>query len=298
MSQNSVAFYSQQYTSSVELLAQQLTPRVAGFFDQMSCVGEGATVVDQIEAIAVQERTTRFDPIVPLDPKHIRPWVYPKGYDAAVMFDTFDKMKMNASPESAYVQELVAAMNRQEDDTAIAAFFADRLVNVNNASTPSTEIFPVANAISADVGGTASGANVEKLQTAIQFFEEKEVDLDMEQIYVVIPPSARRHLMNEIEVSSGDFFKGEVMRTRSINGFLSMNFIVSNRLKKDGANNWRCPIFTKKGLTFARWGARRTDVTQRKDIRGLPWQAYEDGYIGAVRKDNNRVLEMKISSTV
>lgn len=292
MSQNSPAFYSVQYASAVELLAQQTDTRVASLFSQMTGEGKSATVVNQIDAIEADERTTRYDDITPGDPTHTRPWVFPRHFDKAIFFDTIDQMRMNANPQSEYVASLVAAINRKMDDEAIRAFFADRLVGENGTTTDSFD--GTNRAVGVSVGGTTSGLNVEKLQNGIQIIEEQDVDLDVEQLYCVISPKQKRNLMNEIEVTSGDFFKGQVMSTRSVSGFLSINFIVSNRLAIDGSSYRRVPLFTSKGMSFCTWGGgRKTNVSQRLDKRGLPWQAYVEGHFGAVRKDSDRVIEIK-----
>src|SRR5688572_25566119 len=204
MSANSPAFYSQQYATAVELLSQQLRPKVAPLFTPMTAVGKAATVVNLIDAIEADERSARLDDIVPGDPAQTRPWAYPRHFDKAVMFDTLDQMQMNANPQSEYVQALVGAINRKMDDEAIRAFFADRMLGENGTTVDS---FAAAMQVGVSVGGTTSGLNVEKLQNAIQIFEEREVDLDTEQLYCVISPKQKRNLMNEIEVTSGDFFK-------------------------------------------------------------------------------------------
>lgn len=289
MSANSTAFYSVQYASAVELLCQQMQAKVANTFNQMTAVGKSATVVDQIDTIEADERTTRYDDIVPGDPLHTRPWVFPRTFDKAVFFDTIDKLRMNANPTSQYVNALVAAIRRKQDDEAIRAIYADRLVGENGTTT---ESFVSGNQISVNTGGTASGLNVEKLQEAIEQLEENEVDLDMEQLYCVISPKQKRNLMNEIEVTSGDFFKGQVMTTRNPSGFLAINFIVSNRLPVDSNSYRRVPLYTPKAMTFCSWEALTTDVSQRKDKRGQPWQCYVQGSFGAVRSDPDRIIEI------
>lgn len=290
MSANSPAFYSVQYASAVELLAQQMAAKVAPTFTPMTAEGKSATVVNQIDAIEADERTTRYDDIVPGDPTHTRPWVFPRHFDKAVFFDTIDQVRMNANPQSEYVNALVASIRRKQDDEAIRAMFADRLVGENGTTT---ETFPAANQISVNTGGTSSGLNVEKLQLGIQKLEELEVDLDMEQLYCVISPRQKRDLMNEIEVTSGDFFRGQVMTTRNPSGFLAINFIVSNRLPVNGSSHRRVPLYTPKAMSFCTWGGgMRTNVTQRMDKRGLPWQAYVEGHFGAVRRDAKRIIEI------
>lgn len=294
MSANSPAFYSQQYASAVELLAQQMSAKIAPLFSPMTAVGKSATVVDQVDAIEADERTTRYDDIVPGDPAHTRPWVFPRSFDKAVFLDTIDQLRMNANPQSEYVQAVVAAINRKMDDECVRSFWDARLVGENGTTS---ENFDGTNrVVGVSVGGTTSGLNVEKLQNAIQIIEEQDVDLDMEPLYCVISPKQKRNLMNEIEVTSGDFFKGQVMSTRNVSGFLSINFVVSNRLSVDGSSYRRVPLFTRKAMSFCTWnGGLKTDVSQRRDKRGLPWQVYAEGHFGSVRRDTDRLIEIKCS---
>ena len=295
MSANSVAFYSQQYSTAVELLAQQLTPRVAGLFTPMTAVGKQATVVDQIDAIEADERTTRGETIVPADPDHKRPWVYPRHFDKAVHFDSIDAMRINANPQSAYVQTLVAAINRKMDDEAIRAFFADRQLETNTGGTAS-DSFAAGMQVGVDIGGTGSGLNVEKLQFALEKIKALDVDLDQEQVYCLISPKQERNLMNEIEVTSSDYTRAAVLDAGSIKRFLGINFVVTNRLLTDTSSYRRLPLFTSRGMSFCTWGGgMKTDVSERKDLRGMPWQAYVEGHFGAVRRDADRVVEIKCS---
>ncbi|MFZ9585588.1 MAG: phage capsid protein [Pseudohongiellaceae bacterium] len=290
MSQNSTAFYSQQYQTNVELLLQQMGPKVMPTFSMMTATGKAAVAADQIGAIEADERTTRYDDIVPKDPVHTRPWVYPRTFDASMFLDSFDQMRMLSDPKSKYVVNVVAAMGRKQDDEAIRAFFDAR--NIGETGSTSSN-FPSAQQVGVNTGGTGSGLNVEKLQEAIQKLEEAEVDLDREQLYCVITPKQKRNLMNEIEVTSGDFFKGQVMSTRSVSGFLSINFIVSNRLLLDGSGYSRIPLYVPSGMMFCQWDGVKTDVSQRKDKRGLPWQCYGEVTSGAVRVEDGRVVEIK-----
>lgn len=291
MSANSNAFYTQQYASAVELLAQQMQPKIANVFVPMTATGKSASVVNQIDALEADERTTRYDDIVPGDPTQTRPWVFPRHFDKAVFFDNIDQMQMSANPQSEYVQALVAAINRKRDDEAIRAFFAARLLGENGTTS---ESFAAARQVSVDTGGVGSGLNVQKLQVAFRYAEELEIDIDTEQAYCVISPKQKVNLMDEIEVTSGDFFRGQVMSTNSVNKFMAINFIVSNRLPVDGSSYRRVPFFFAKGMTMCAWdGGVKTNVSQRLDKRGLPWQAYAEGHFGSVRKDEKRVFEIK-----
>ncbi|MEY2875311.1 MAG: hypothetical protein RLZZ373_2682 [Pseudomonadota bacterium] len=294
MATGSNAFYSQQYATAVELLAQQLTPRVASLFTPMSAVGKSATVVNQIDAFEADERSALYDSIVFAAVTHNRPWVYPRHFDKAIPFDSIEQMQMNANPQSQYVQGVVGAINRKMDDEAIRAFFADRLLG---ESAGTTDSFASGFQVSVNTGGTTSGMNVEKVQNALQILRENEV-MDGEQIHCVISPKQERNLMNEIEVTSSDFTAKMIIDrgTMVASGFMGINWVISNRLLTDANSYRRVPFFTSKGMAFATWdGGMKTTVNQRVDLRGQPWQVYGEGHFGCVRRDAKKVIEIKCS---
>jgi hypothetical protein len=293
MAAGSNAFYSQQYATAVELLSQQMRPLVASTFSQMSAVGKSATVVNQIAAFDADERTAIYETIAFGSPTHNRPWVYPRHFHKALPFDSIEQMQMNANPTSEYVRGVVASLNRRMDDEAIRAFFADRLMG---ESAGTTDSFASGFQVSVNTGGTASGLNVEKVQTALRILREQEVDTQMEQIHCVISPKQEQNLMNEIEVTSSDFTAKRIMDNATLanSNFMGINWIISNRLSIDGSSYRRVPFYATSGMCFATWdGGIKTDVSVRKDLAGLPWQVYGEGHFGSVRRDALKVVEIK-----
>ena len=293
MAANSNAFYTQQYASAVELLSQQLTPRIASLFSPMTATGKSATVVNQIDAFEADERTALYDPIVFGEPAHTRPWVYPRHFDKAIPFDSIEAMQMSANPQSEYVRGVVAALNRKMDDEAIRSFFADRLLG---ESAGTTDSFAAAFQVGVNIGGTASGLNVEKVQNALEIL--RGVEVFDEQLHCIISPKQERNLMNEIEVTSSDFTAKMIIDKGTMvgSGFMGINWVLSNRLQTDTSSYRRVPFFTTAGMSFCSWdGGMKTKVSQRDDLRGQPWQVYGEGHFGAVRKDAKKVVEIKCS---
>jgi len=297
MAGNSNVMYVQQYASAVELVAQQQQPRVASLFTPMTATGKSATVVNLIDAFEADERTTRYTPIVFGEPNHTRPWVYPRHFDKAIPFESIEAMQMNANPQSEYVQGVVAAINRKMDVEAIRSFFADRNTGEDGSTVDS---FASARQVSVDVGGTASGLNLEKLQQARKLARKLEVALDGEQIHIVISPDQEQNLMNEIEVTSSDFTMKRILDAGTMvgSGYAGFNYVISNLLLTDGSGYRRVPFFTTRGMAFCTWnGGLSTQVSQRVDLAGHPWQIYGEGHFGAVRRDEKRVFEIKCAES-
>ena len=300
MPDNSIAFFSQQYASAVELVSQQMRPRIASTFTPMTAVGKAATVVDLIDAFEADERTGLYEPMNGANPTHKRPWVYPRHFDKSILFDSIEKMQMNANPQSEYVMGIVSALNRKQDDEAIRAFFAARTLETNSGGQAS-DSFAAGFQIGVSIGGTTSGLNVEKLQAGLEVLRSQEVGIDDdEQIHCVISPKQERNLMNEIEVTSTDFTSKRIIDSGTIvnSNFMGIHWILSNRLQTDGSGYRRVPFYTSRGMSSCTWdGGPKTRVSQRNDLRGEPWQAYGDGHYGSVRRDALRVIEIKCSES-
>jgi hypothetical protein len=302
MPSNSNVLYSQQYQSATELAAQQLQPRFTGLFVGMTAVGQTATVANFIDVGEAELRSELYTPMVPSDVVHSRPWVYPINCDKMVLFDTIEQMQMNANPQSEYVRGIVSAINRKMDDEALRAFFANRNVGQNGTVSEAFGTFngnATTRVISVDVGGTASGMNVEKVQALLESMRSTEVGLDQDEtINIAISPKQERNLMNEIEIVSSDFTMKRIMDSGTMagSGYLNVNWVLTNKYLVDGNGYERVPAWTQRGMSFCTWsGGMATAVSQREDLRGRPWQAYGQGHYGSVRRDEKRVFEIKAS---
>jgi hypothetical protein len=297
MPSNSQVLYSQQYATAVELVAQQMRPRIASTFTPMTAVGSAATIVSFVDVGDARERDQLYDDIVFDDVKHNRPWVYPRHFDKAIPFDNIEQMQMNANPTSDYVQGVVAALNRKQDVEAIRAFFASR--NTGQAGEVPEVFDTVNNVVGIDIGGVGSPLNVEKLQQVKKLMKRKEVGVAenaKELINIVISPDEEQAMMNEIEVISSDFTTKRIMDagTMEDSGYMGFNWIISNILQLDANGYRRIPVYSTRGMSFCTWnGGPKTNVSQRVDKRGLPWQVYGEGHWGATRRDSNRVCEIK-----
>lgn len=297
MPANSNVLYSQQYTSATELVAQQLRPRLTPLFSQMTAVGQQAVMAQFIDVGEAEDRNELYTPIVGDTAIHTRPWVFPVNCDKPVLFDSIEQMQMEANPTSDYVQGIVAAINRKMDGEGVRAFFANRMVGQQGTTV---EAFDTTNrVISVDVGGTASGLNVEKIQALLESMRSAEVGIDEDEtINVAISPKQERNLMNEIEIISTDFTMKRIMDSGTMvgSGYLKINWVLTNKFTLDGSGYEQVPAWTQKGMGFCTWnGGISTKVSQRDDLRGQPWQAYGQGHYGATRRDEKRVWQIKAS---
>lgn len=293
MSQFITTQYVQQYTTNVQLLSQQKGSRLINSVTIGSYVGKQGVPVDQFAASVATKRTTRYTPLTPADTVGDRRWVFPSDYDWDDLIDNIDKLRLLIDPQSSYVQVGTAAMNRAMDDEIIAAYFGDAKTGVDGATTTS---FLSSNQVSASEGASgATGLNVEKLKAGIQLLLANEAwdSDDGGRLTCVISAKQNRNLMDEIQIINKDY-NGDKMQENSgyVTQWGKIDFIHSERLPTNGSSQRRVPLYPKEGMHLGKWQDISADVSQRKDLAGLPWQVYLYGTFGSTRLEEKKVVEI------
>lgn len=293
MSDNLTGLYVQTYKGNVQLLLQQKGSRLRGSVTEGSgYVGEKASPVDQFGNVEALRVGGRFQPIQFSEVPNDRRWVFPQDYDLTMSVDTFDKLRLLEDPTSSYSTDGVYAMGRAIDDVLIAGIFGPNKTGQNSGTTVN---FPSGQQISASLGATAAtGLNVAKLKKGMEMLLAAEADLDNDPVYMPISAKQNTDLMNEIQVINGDYQAlGASVQDGRLKTFMGINFLHSERLLLNGSGQRRCPMYLKSGVHLAIWSdATQADISQRKDMRGLPWQLYFKMTLDATRLEEKKVIEI------
>lgn len=293
MSQFVTTHFVQQYTTNVQLLSQQKGSRLRGSVTTGQYTGKQGVPVDQFAPTVAQKRTTRYPSLTPVDTQTDRRWVFPSDYDWNDLIDNIDKLRMLIDPQSSYVQNGMAAMSRAMDDEIIAAFFATSKTGADGSTSTA---FPASQQVSASEGASAAtGMNVEKLKAGIQILLANEAwdPSSGQRITTVISAKQNRNLMDEVQVINADY-NGEkaVVNDGFVMSWGKVDFIHSERLPVNGSSQTRVPMYVKEGMHLGMWQDLSADVSQRKDLAGLPWQVYLYGTFGGTRLEEKKVVEL------
>lgn len=293
MSQFVTTHYVQQYTTNVQLLSQQKGSRLINSVTIGQYKGKQGVPVDQFAPTVANKRTTRYPALTPADIQADRRWVFPVDYDWNDLIDNIDKLRLLIDPMSSYVSSGSAAMNRAKDDEIIAAYFGTAKTGVDGSTSTS---FPVSQQVSASEGSSsATGMNVEKLKAGIQILLANEAwdPSSGDRISCVISAKQNRNLMDEIQVINADYNGDKaVVNDGFVMSWGKVDFIHSERLPTNGSSQTRVPMYVKEGMHLGTWQDLSTDVSQRKDLAGLPWQVYVYGTFGATRIEEKKVVEL------
>lgn len=294
MSLDLVNLYGRQYATNVQLLLQQTGGKFLKAVDTGSYKGDQASPVDQLGAIEASEVTTRFADMPRTDATTARRWVFPTDYDANQLIDQFDKLRLLSDPQSKYVQNAHKAMGRKQDIEIIKAFTGTAKTGVNGGTSTS---FTATNEVDVAEGGANSRLNVAKIRAVKELMERNYIDFEMEEAFIGITARDHSALLNEIQIIGRDFKNGEapVLVNGRVTEFLGFKFIQSELIESQlaGTNEVTLPVWVKSGMHFGIWNDITTDVSQRKDLRGLPWQAYVYGTFGATRLEENKVYAIE-----
>lgn len=293
MSQAVTTFFVQQYTTNVQLLSQQLTSRLMNSVTHGAYVGKQGVPVDQFKPTVATKRTTRYPVLTPVEEQTDRRWVFPSDYDWNDLIDQIDKLRMLIDPQSSYVRNGTAAMNRAKDDEIIAAFFGVAKTGVDGSVSTA---FPSGQILSPSEGASsATGMNVEKLKAGIQLLLQNEAwdPSSGDRISCPITAKQNRNLMDEVQVINSDY-NGEkaVVNDGFVMQWGKVDFIHTERLPVNGSAQTMVPFYVKDGMHLGLWQDISADVSQRKDLAGLPWQVYLYGTFGGTRIEEAKVVQI------
>ena len=299
--------FIRQFRDAVVMLAEQQTSRVKSAVNVIPVMGE-MWDVERLGSINASEITTRFEQIGRGDIAHTRRWGVVRGYDVRPLFlDSIDKVKMLVRFESRYLRRLASAMARAVDDTIIAAL--DGPVT-EGKTAGSTANFPSGTAgqdvFSFSTGSTPGPLNLDTLLRAkAKLLGAEATESPNNPVTVLINSNAWLSLCQDNKFINLDFTRGAAtLDTGELPPRLGMRFIRTERLPDISDSNYdngtpanRVFMFTRDAIDFGEAASIQADITQRKDLRGYPWQVYTWGAWGAVRVEDVQVVRILAKKT-
>jgi len=281
--------FVQDYKGTVDLLLQQQGARFRGKVTEDTYKGKSGTAVEQFGPAVAQKRTSRHSDTPNLAMPQDKRWVYPVDYEWASLIDSQDRLRMIIDPTGPYAKNGANAMARAKDDEIIGKFFANANTGENGTGTESFDTtnyqVPVA------TGGAASGMNVAKLQLAMRMLMTAHKGELQEMPYVAIGPYEHQSLLQEIQVTSGDFNGGEaVLKNGKVDSFMGFKFLVTDRLVIS-AGNRLIPAWVSSGMHLGIWENIQAQVDRRPD-KSYAWQVYLRGTFGATRLQQGKVIQI------
>lgn len=302
MSENSPKLFAVSYTSNLQMVLQQKGSKLRDRVMTGNHAGSRqAQVVDYMKPVKASRPAGRFAPMQRQDPDFVRRFVLPIDCEIpSQLFDSFDKLKMLEDPQSQGLQNNAAAVGRDFDDIIIQSAFGAAKISTTDGSTTTDETFDTTNFRIADTfgdGSTSVGLTFEKLVEARRILRHYEVDLEMETLTLVIGSTQEADCFKIAQFTQKEYNDRPIIQDGRVTRLMGFDVVVHEGLQY-GSNIRKCLAFAKSGLYLGMWQDMSHDVSQRKDLSGLPWQLYTSYAAGATRLEPGKMLEIDCADTV
>ena len=274
----------EEFNATFQVLMQQMESRLEGAVRVESGAYGRNEFFDQISATAAQKRTTRHADTPLISTPHLRRRVSLDDYDWADLIEKFDKLKTVTDPQSAYLKNAVAAMNRAKDDAIIAQFNATCYGGMDGTTSYA---FDTANK---QILHASTGLTLAKLLSAKQKLDADEVPEDG-RFVVCGSKQINNDLLNTTEVKSADYNTVKALARGEIDTFLGFKFIRSERLTVASSVRY-CYAFQRDSMLLAICSDISTDISTRADKNNAV-QVYAGMSVGATRMDEDGVVEIQ-----
>lgn len=293
MSVNLPNAFTQQYSSTVQLLLQEKGPKLRPFVMVGNYVGKQASPVNQFGSVSMTQITSRLTPKTRTDPSVTRRWVFPSDFTVNQQIDTFDQLKTIVDPKSAYAENAAMAAGRQMDKLIIDA--ATGTAYIGETGSSSETFSTTSYQISASFGASGNvGLTVDKLIEARRIMQANNVDLDMDPAVLVISPQQEADLLSQVQVTSTDYNIRPVLVDGRVRQFLGFNVVVSNQLNTSSSLR-RVLAFVRSGLHLGLWNDVMSDAHQRYDLEADPWELSTKMSAGATRIEQGKIIDILCS---
>lgn len=295
MSANLPSFYVSQFATNIMLLLQQKGSKLRPYVTEGAHIGKQASPVDQVGVVSMQPVTGRYQQIERVDATVTRRWVQPNDFDLAQLIDSFDQLRLLTDPQSVYVQNAVYAAGRQMDALILAAINGTNYVGETGTTSLT---LPTTSQVLINADGSTTGLTTLKLRKANRLLRAANVDLDdpMNKACIVVNAEQHENILADTQAISRDFNNAgnqvPVLYEGKIAHFMGFDFIHSELVETTSTSVTYIPVFVKSGVHLGLWNDVVTDISQRKDIKGLPWQTYLKMTAGATRIEEGRVVQI------
>jgi len=299
MSENLFKLYVTQFSTILNMKLQQRQSKLRGKVMEGNHIGKQASPIQYIGAIQMQTPAGRFAPLNRQDVDFTRRWVFPVDKEASQLIDSFDKLKLLQDPTSQYSDVAAAAVAREWDDRIITAAFATAQIGAD-AGGLSGETFDTTKWQIASTFGSAaaSGLTVAKMIEAKRVFRKAQVDVDEEALTWITNSQGESDLLNQVQVVSTEFQGADrpTLVEGKVTRLMGFDIVYSERLTSS-ANVRQNIALVKSGAYLGVWLDTMNDVSQRKDLSGLPYQLYTCMSSGATRLEPGRLLQVLCADT-
>jgi hypothetical protein len=301
---NIPAHFPIEYATNWEALVQQSDSRLSEYVTKDTVNGKSKDF-NQVGKSEFQAILGRARETVITDTPMGKRRLTHGGYDKADLFDEWDDAFLGAVslPRSEVMMAHLKGWNRLKDLIIITGALGDAVVPTITdlgIETTSTVSLPSDQKVAIDfveTGSTAnSGLTIAKLRQAKFILDDNDVD-DEEERVIAHTAKELQQLLRATEITSSDYNNVKALVEGKVDTFLGFKFKrVSSSILAAVSGVRKLPVWVKSGVKLSDTGAKaymdvRPDKSHALQIR-------HSGLLGAVRMEEEKVVEIAIDSTL
>lgn len=284
------------YNTGIELLAQQMTTKLASRVRQESKTGERVSF-DQVGLVAAKKADVRHQDTQYTNTPHRRRWVLHDDWDVADLLDKKDIINILNDPGGSYTQVMLAALMRERDATIISAALGSAYTGkLGTTVTP----FLAANQIAH--GGT--GFTLQKVRDTMKLLKASNGVEGNPDLTIAWTSAQEDEFINTTEVKSFDFNTQKVLVSGGMDGvFYGFSYVRLEDWTDEEGSVHRilpkvttvrtCVAWVKNGLLEnvpSAPMARTSEMSNKK----YSWQYFAAASIGATRMQESLVVQIDV----
>ena len=207
-------------------------------------------------------------------------------WDANEYTDIFNSVEVNFDEVKELAKTIAGALGRRDDQLKIDAMSAGTYSATPVQGTSG-------GLVGTDVGGTASGLNVDKLRKAKRFMDDNEVPA--EGRHIACSAEGLEQLLGQTQVTSSDYNTVQALVKGEVNTFLGFEFHIIGKRKEGGL-----PVASKLRDGFA-WHESAIGYANGIDMTtSVDWIAHKKSWLsagnlkaGAVIRDIDGIVKIQ-----
>lgn len=277
--------FVEQFGQNVILLSQQRGSLLGSAVRVKDGVIGKRVSFERIGETSMQKRTSRHSDMPLISTPHSRRWANIEDFDWADLIDSEDELKMLVSLESPYALNASYAAGRTKDDIIITAALGSA---VTGEEAGGSQALPAGQKVAA----AATGLTLAKIRSAAKILNKNEV-LNEERFFAINAESLD-DLLGDSTITSADFNSVRLLMQGDIRSFMGFTWLRTERLTNDSSANRQNIAWQRNALGLAVQRDMRTDISRRNDKAGIPTQVYVALGLGAVRVEDEGVVEVAV----
>ena len=282
--------YIDEFNAYLRHLAQQEYARLKPKVYEVSSGGESYSF-DRVGPQEATQKTTRAQATPITDYPFSRRTATAKTFNVGELIEHEDQVQAKVDIKGGLVRAMGMSMARAYDDEIIRAFGADAL-DGQGALIPFL--------VTQVVDRSGESINFDMITEVQQKFLSNDIQGEVQKCFVIGPAQVRK-LLQLTEQTSSDFVTREALQRLSqgliVPNWMGFTWICSSRLLDDGGGNDYCYAFTDRAIGLAVNRDISTFV-QQDPSRSYAWSLYSQATYGAVRVEDEQIVQLICSSTI